>query len=410
MFPTGLLPQVLKWAEDEGITVKLDDRRKLSTPPNLDIQTQYGFNKDENKPYELRHYQLDSVKAALKGANLPVYFPRGIIKVATAGGKTLICAALIRQANVRTLLVLERVNLMNQTKKKFVKEYGFDESEVGVVGGGENEQGRLVTIVTIQSSHLLNDLDQFEMLISDEAHHSKAKTYINLYKNLKNCYYRFGLSGTPLNGDPQDDTYRISQFGDILFEIPTHQLIKEGVLSKPIIRVIEINKPWVEREPGWHAQYEKGIVTNFDRNNIIINFAKEFDGKVLILFKIIEHGKILHKYLPKSLYVDGETSHDIREKIFEGFNKSTEGILICSTIADEGLDFSGIDSLIVASAGKSLIKVIQRLGRGLRPNDNMQVNVIDFYDRTCTTLEKHSRARIKIYKDEGHSVKIFKRD
>ena len=57
---------------------------------------------------------------------------------------------------------------------------------------------------------------------------------------------------------------------------------------------------------------------------------------------------------------------------------------------------------------KSIIKVIQRLGRGLRQNDTGTVNVFDFLDLTNNFLEKHSHERINILKNEGHTIKIIK--
>jgi superfamily II DNA or RNA helicase len=410
LMPTGILPQVLAWAEKESIPVQLVDKRVCPVKVDIDnLITKFGISSETEEPYELRWYQKGAVEAALRGHDLPVYFPRGLISVATAGGKTLISRAIIEAVPVPTIFIVERVNLANQTKKKLVKEYGMKESEVGVVGGKKNEQGRRVTITTIQSSHKLEDIERFQMLIVDESHHTKASTYTKFIKQLKNVYFRFGLSGTVFSGDGLDDMYRVSQFGDVIYEISTKQLVDEKVLAKPTLRFIEVHEPFVENHDGWQEQYRQGITKNFDRNNIIIRFAQGFEGKTLILFTYIEHGEILKKYLPNALYADGDTPMDTREKIFEGFNKMDEGIMIASTILDEGIDFERIHHVIIAGAGKSVIKGVQRLGRGLRKNDNMEVNVIDFFDRTCATLEKWSRARIKLYKEQGHKVKIFTR-
>ena len=90
------------------------------------------------------------------------------------------------------------------------------------------------------------------------------------------------------------------------------------------------------------------------------------------------------------------------------FNRMTEGVMLASTIFDQGIDVSHIQHLINASGEKSPIKIVQRLGRGLRADGKGdQVNVIDFMDRTSTILERHSKKRLKKYKEEGHTVKLF---
>jgi superfamily II DNA or RNA helicase len=397
-FPTGILNEILKWAKDEDIDVKIDDQR---VKPKIYSKTvPESVVSRSGEIYTLRDYQIIAIEKCLEAG-------RGLIKTATGGGKTLTAAMLIECINQKTLFVVERINLATQTRTKFTKEYGIKANKVGIVGGKFDQQDRQIVITTVQSSHKLENLDEFKVVIVDESHHSKAKTYISLLKNLKNAYYRFGFSGTVFGEDPLEDMYRISQFGNVLHEVSTQHLIDEGVLAKPTIRFIEINGPNVEDVQPYLEMYKAGIVRNFERNRIICKFANNFDGKILVLFKLIEHGEILKKYIPKALYVDGDTPSDDRDKIFTAFNKMDEGVMIASTILDEGMDFEHIHHLILAGAEKSIIKQIQRLGRGLRKNDMMQVNVIDFLDRTSRTLHTHSKKRMKIFQDEGHEIIIY---
>lgn len=393
-FSTGLLPLVLEWAEEEGFDVELDDRRVKP----VDWQPNQTFGS-----FQLRDYQLASLEACKEN-------PRGILKVSTGGGKSLILAALLKHLPCKALLLVERVNLAVQTKDKFVKEYGFKEKEVGIVGDQFLETGRRVTIATVQSAHKLEDLNAYEMVLIDENHHAKAKSYIAVLKNMGNAYYRYGVSGTPFAGDPVEDMYRMTQLGPLLYEISTQELSEKGVLARPTIRFIEITKPNVVGMRPYLNQYKAGIVQNEFRNRLVAKFANELKGKTLILFRMIEHGQILHDLIPNVWYVDGNTPTLERNRIITAFNKSSNATLLGSTVFDEGIDFSAIQHLIIAGGEKSVIKGIQRLGRGLRREAEGQstVNVIEFLDKQGEILERHSKKRMKLYASEGHEVKIFK--
>ena len=100
-------------------------------------------------------------------------------------------------------------------------------------------------------------------------------------------------------------------------------------------------------------------------------------------------------------FVYGKHSQEEREKVIKWFNEG-KGILIASGIFDEGVDIPEINTLIVASAGKSDVKTIQRIGRGLRKkSENIHLTAYDFEDGG-EFLYEHSLKRIKIYKREGY--------
>ena len=71
-----------------------------------------------------------------------------------------------------------------------------------------------------------------------------------------------------------------------------------------------------------------------------------------------------------------------------------------STIFDEGVDIPEVNVLIIAAGGKSEVKTIQRIGRGLRKKKVGGVLVFDFKDAS-KFLDRHSIDRIKVYQKEG---------
>ena len=81
-------------------------------------------------------------------------------------------------------------------------------------------------------------------------------------------------------------------------------------------------------------------------------------------------------------------------------------MVICSSIWDEGVDIPNLDAIIVAGGGMSEIKAIQKVGRGLRKTATKDsVQVIDFSDLSHKYLRKHSRERVKAYRERGWEVR-----
>ena len=385
-FLTGLLPKIERWANANNVPLEVEDTRSINPPKS------YHTNID------LRDYQREAIEAALDNIV-------ATIKIPTGGGKTYVMAGLVDILQRPTLVIVPRINLAIQTVRLFRK---LGIRNVGTVGGGKKEWDRTIVVAVDQSAYKNRDkLAAFEAVIVDECHHASSKIYRDILRACKGAAYRIGLSGTPRNGRDDQDMYRESLLGPVVYELPTTALIQEGKLSRPTIRVIKITEPKLEYG-DYRSHYKKGIVHNDQRNDIIAYLVKGFRGKTIILFGYIEHGQLLQARLPNALYMDGDTPANTRDQIIQGFNRSTEGILITSKVADEGIDFDSIHNLIVATGEKSPIKVIQRLGRGLRSDGEGDiVNVIDFYDDTSRYLRKQSKKRIRLYEQEGHMIKFF---
>ena len=96
---------------------------------------------------------------------------------------------------------------------------------------------------------------------------------------------------------------------------------------------------------------------------------------------------------------------DFTSKTVEDFRSGKYQVLIASPVLDEGIDLPEIEALVILSGGKSLIKIIQRLGRALRPKPGEnEVFVVDFYDKHHPWLTSHSKKRYGEYTEEGHTV------
>lgn len=89
--------------------------------------------------------------------------------------------------------------------------------------------------------------------------------------------------------------------------------------------------------------------------------------------------------------------------------RAGSGIVISSPIFDEGVDIPSLDCVILAGGGKSQVKLLQRIGRGMRHKDgDNTMKIYDFLDDTNKILLRHSEKRIETYASEGFKTKLIK--
>ena len=338
----------------------------------------------------LDNYQVEAFIACYESIN-------GIVKLPPGSGKTEIFLSLCNLLDIRTLILFSRIDLARQTLAR-AKKAGLD---AGIVQGTEIDENHKIIMCTVQSAHKLKD--KYEMVICDECHNSSAKGYQKILRR-KDFVYRFGFSATPFinNSNSNHKNIAVKQYlGDILFEKKVNDSELKHRLAQPKIKFIDINKPITIHKDKWPEIEYSGIVENNYRNSKSIELAYKYKC-VLILIKKIRQGIILKEYIENSVFLYGGTDVKIREQAVKDFEAGKDIVLIASTIFDEGISINEIRNLIIAGGGASPIKAIQRLGRSLRITDiKKTVNVYDFMDKTNNILERHSKRRLKCYKEEG---------
>ncbi|APZ82563.1 DNA helicase [Bacillus phage vB_BsuM-Goe3] len=261
-------------------------------------------------------------------------------------------------------------------------------------------------------------LDSIKVMIADEVHHSKADTWFSSLSLCGNAVYRVGLTGTVDKKDKMGWQRLQAIFAQVVVKVSNEFLIEKGISSKPTIRLLPVVEPRnIELVNTYLEAYKLGIVENETRNKMIADLVQSYKkrrpGGVLVSVKEIEHGNKIQEMLSarglESAFIHGGSESDHRAGQLEKFSKGETGILIASTIIDEGVDMKSIGCMVLAAGGKSMRQQLQRIGRGLRLNgiDGNSVMVFDFYDQTNKYLRNHSNERLKIFKEEKFDVKIM---
>ena len=449
-FPTGLLGKVLEVIED-GYS---KDEFEL-----VDNRTGKEFLLSEEKTDEiilsngdksLRDYQVDSVNNLRKSKLNGLDWQRGVLNLATNAGKTVIAEAIIQETYPKLLekyqpyensekvmpvfmFVTHSKEIAYQAKRSFERDLGI---EVGFIGDGKwDVKSVTVGIVSTMYSRFKNNKSEFIDLtkrvvafVGDEVHHSTSTSYFDVLASFNNSALRIGLTGT-VEKDVVKRNRLFAITGDIVSKVTNNYLIKNGYSAKPDCFMIPIDYPNVDNiriygrdEEGcklnYNETYTKGIVSNMWRNYIIAKLC-EYEvnvnkGQVLILVDRLEHGKCIEEcfeYLNTSVrykFLFGELDSEVRQAGLDMLVNKEVDVLIATTILDEGVDVPNINAMIYARGGKSIRKLLQGIGRGLRKKaDGSHLRIYDFIDNTAYVLIRQSQQRLEIMKGEKFNVKKF---
>lgn len=280
-------------------------------------------------------------------------------------------------------------------------------------------------------------LDSVSVVVCDEIQTASSDSYQNLFKKLSGLKLRAGFTGT-IPKEPEKAIKIHALFGEVVSRTTNEEMQELGYTTKICIKPFTVTQPegfnkMVEKTLAFSGSraskdlqryqiaYDLGIVHNDIRNKAIAKLAYNLgnseykhrgNGTVLILVNSIEHGEIISDLIEefidknnsgvKYAFIQGETSPEERQKTFDEVRQGKLHILIATRIMDAGVSINNLKYLIYASAGKSYVQVLQRLGRLMRKDENKdKAIVIDFVDRFSSILYKHSRQRFNYYKEEN---------
>jgi superfamily II DNA or RNA helicase len=415
-FPAGLWPRVRDALDKARVPYRV---RTVAAPPPADIAFAPPVT-------PLRPYQQEALQSAVEAG-------RGIVQIATGGGKTLLAAWVIRELSRPTVFFVHTRELLYQTRDVLRRELGGP--AVGMLGDGEVEIAPVMA-ATLQTAARLFDvplergedaepgeeaaaereltraelreaarraLESAQVIIFDECHHVPAETCFRLTKKMKAAYFRFGLSATPWT-TAERDVLLEAALGGSLCRLTGSALIRQGYLVAPEITMRAAPQAKLPRGRLSYADvYRVAIVENLMRNTMIAATARQeaAEGRtVLILVAQVRHGELLRSLLPEAAFSYGSLDTGTRRDQVEALRSRSRPVLIATTLADEGLDIPTLDTLILAGGGKSAVRAYQRVGRTLRPAEGKQkARVVDFFDR-APFLGDHSMERLRLYRRE----------
>lgn len=401
LFDFGFYGEILKYLRDSQLTdITFTDELKKRL--NFGIR---NFEFWDALKYDARYYQKDSIIAGL-GRGF------GVFLLATGAGKSLAQALLIenymRNVSLETfkcLIVVPGISLVNQLLNDFAEyEVTFEYS------GWTGDMPLQDTEVVICNSEILNPqfnkhpwIIDVNLLIADECHKINDTADITKLLNKIKTPNKFGFTGT-LSDNPIDQWKTIGTFGPVIYEKKSKELRDEEYLSDVEINVIHLTHNPIK---SFKYKDELDYLYNHEkRNQIIGKLADALSGNALILVNHLDHGdRLLHTLCSRSnkrvFFVKGETEVSERRKIIDMME--TDDNIICiamASIFSTGINIKNLPNIFFVGLGKSFIRVVQSIGRGLRLHENKsKLRIFDIMDNLKYSTS-HAIHRQGIYDKE----------
>ena len=443
LLPTGLIYRLIEFAKQNDCELKAD---KQSLPARLKLNAeqfhQWCMNLvilgNDGQVITPKDYQIQGAYDALKWNKRTILSPTG-------SGKSLIiyliCKYLLEnefEDAEKVLILVPTINLVSQMKQD-LSDYSdgvYADCIHAIHGGIENTSANArIYISTWQSLYKqpAEYFDCFGALIGDECHQYKSTEIKRAPEKCKNATFRIGLTGTIANNEKNKANIATIEgvFGKVVrpktdagVEVHTKTLMNRGELVPIDIQIISLKyndevSAKIQAVHDYAAEVDY-ITNSFRRDAIIVREAFSETGNVLVLFFNIEHGRRMEKIANlfrektkstrKVMFVSGSTKVDERENLRRIMETESNCITFASMgVFSTGVNIRNLPNLYLAHPRKSLIAVLQSIGRGLRKHsEKTHLNVKDFVDdfrvkgkKKENFLLKHAAERLQIYLKSG---------
>ena len=412
---------ILPIVENDGYDIDVEDLRQHQDITFTPVTENYWADQgktwpkghpEAGTPIVLRDYQFDVVNKFLEN-------PQSLQEVATGAGKTITTATLshLCEPYGRTMVIVPNKSLVVQTEEDYIN-LGLD---VGVYFGDRKELNRTHTICTWQSLNVLDkksyDDDTLSLaefcegvnaVIVDEVHQAKAEVLTKLLtQNFKNCPIRWGLTGT-IPKEAWEFQGILASIGPVINRVSAYDLQQKDVLAQLNINILQTNDVQVFRS---YPEEYSFLVTDPNRLDWIANKIKEVsqNGNTLVLINRIDTGNKLIELIPDAVFVSGGMKLTDRKDEYDEIKTSSDKIIIATYgVAAVGINIPRIFNLVLIEPGKSFVRVIQSIGRGIRKAEDK--DHVEIWDITsaCKYAKRHLTERKKYYKEAKYPFTITK--
>lgn len=417
----NLLPEILPYLDNVGYDIELEDLRDYTTTFTFDKVSEDTFkNKNwpkghpkEGEPVVLRDYQIELVNNFLEN-------PQSLQEIATGAGKTLMTAALSYTIEKygRSIVIVPNKSLVTQTEADYIN-LGLD---VGVYFGDRKEYNKTHTICTWQSlNNMLKKTKAGEAEVEigdfiegvvcvmvDEVHMAKADALKTLLTGVfAKVPIRWGLTGTIPKAKFEAQSIYVS-LGNVIGKLSASELQDQGVLARCYVNIMQLQDG---KEFTNYQSELKHLLEDSERLDKIASLISGINdtGNTLILVDRVNAGKEIVNRLPGSVFVSGATNMNERKEEYDEVATSTNKIIVATYgVAAVGINIPRIFNLVLIEPGKSFVRVIQSIGRGIRKAEDK--DHVQIYDITssCKFAKRHLTQRKTFYKEANYPFDVEK--
>ena len=252
-----------------------------------------------------------------------------------------------------------------------------------------------------------------EMIIIDESDLASSKQYRNLFRYWFKGRRRYGMTGTPYDElKPVQRLILQEHLGSVIYK-QTHEQVAAAGLSVPIeYNMVVFGDDNRTDSSAYDIAVNELMIYNEEFHLTIKEICDQHPNEgTLILVDRDDLGNALQSIIPNSGYVHGATAKKLRPQILSAFERRETKVLIGGKNVRRGMDLrGGCENLIIATGGKLISELDQRIGRARRLNEQGKARIYDFFFICNKYLYAHSRNRLKAIVEMGCKTQVIFRD
>jgi superfamily II DNA or RNA helicase len=419
----NLLPQILPYLEKQGYGIDVEDVREYQTQFAFEQVTEDSYadhcwpdkHPMAGQPIKLRDYQVEIINRFLEN-------PQCLQEVATGAGKTLITAVLSHscEPHGRTIVIVPNKSLVTQTEA----DYKNMELDVGVYFGDRKEFGRTHTICTWQSLNILlkgsrnhevditigEFLQDVVCVMVDEVHMAKADALKTLLTGvMSHIPIRWGLTGT-IPKEEYEQMSLLCSIGTVVGKLSASELQDQGVLAQCHVNVLQLVDHVEYKDYQSELRYLLETEGRLDYIAQLVESIRK-SGNTLLLVDRIAPGRALVERIKDSVFVSGGTKADDRKEQYDEVATMDDKVIVATYgVAAVGINIPRIFNLVLVEPGKSFVRVIQSIGRGIRKAEDKDFVQIWDITSNCKFAKRHLTKRKQFYKEANYPFAVEKVD
>lgn len=344
---------------------------------------------------ELRHNQIECYNNCINEFSKP--FGGGIILMITGFGKTLTSLKVACFLKKKTLIIVNKLELVEQWKKEINK--FIPEAKIGLIQGPNFDiEGKdiilgMLQTISIKKTLTYENFSWCSIAIIDEAHNISSEVFSNIMFKIRPKYI-FGLTATL---ERKDNLHYLIQWylGDIKYSNISSE--KKQITEIHIYKYKgESSVPLTLRNGDAACSAMLSAIANDNkRNDLIVDILKELtknpERQILLISDRITQLKYINNKLPVSsaLFIGKMKNNELDE------SKKSQILLATYKLAGEGFSHAKLNCLVF---GTSRSNINQAVGRIYRKTHVIKPIIVDIYDDFSYFKSQYYKRR-KIYKE-----------
>lgn len=395
MLPIGLEETFVEICDSYHVKVNVIDKRYQGKTIDVNF---YG---------DLREKQVIAVEELLAVSN-------GILHANTAFGKTVAAIALIAERKANTLIIVDRISLLEQWRERLSVFLNIPKNEIGVIGGGKKKPTGNIDVAVSQSLYRDNKVSDlvkgYGQIICDECHHVSAVGFEQIMKNSP-AKYKYGLTATLKRKDGKERIV-LMQLGPVRYKDLSKVASELG--HKVLVQETGISMDDSKAEYTTNELYDYLYINLIRNTQILMDVRNCLDEKryPIILTERKEHIELLGQELSSYVKVyklHGGLKKKEREAVMEELQNLSEGekrvIIATSKYVGEGFDYPILDTLFLTLPISWSGRVKQYAGRLHREyHEKKEVRIYDYVDSKIDAAMKMYGKRCKGYRSMGYEI------